>query len=84
MANVTVGTAAVEIVFDGSARPLIQNLGAGNLYFSRKATVSSSNGIKLTVGSAYEFPDILAASGGPSVWVVADLAGTDVRYDSVG
>lgn len=83
MANITVGTTAVELPLGAGARPLIQNLGAGNLYLGRRSTVTSSTGIKLVPGATYEFPADLGLSGG-SVWLIADAAGTDVRYDTVG
>lgn len=62
-------------------RPVIQNLGPGNVYIDTDGDVDSSSGLKLVVGAVYEFP----TSGSPSkIYLVADMPSTDVRIIGMG
>ena len=83
--KVTVGTTAVKLDFGPADRPVIQNLGSGDLYFGPTSAVTANSGIKLSVGMGYEFPNVLKnIAGWPEVWVIASAAGTDVRVANVG
>jgi hypothetical protein len=63
-------------------RPLIQNLGPGNVYVDTDGDVDADSGFFIAPTAVYEFP----ASGGNSVgiWLVADADNTDVRIVGVG
>jgi hypothetical protein len=78
--QVTVGTTAVEVPIKVSATPVIQNLGPGVLYLDTDETVTTATGLKIDVGSAYEFPRDVDRS----VFMVASVASTDVRIMVVG
>lgn len=81
----TVGTAAVEVVTDAEHRPVIRNNGPGNIGLGRDNTVTVAGaGIYLTPGESYEFLTDISAAGWPSVWAIADAAGTNVRVEVVG
>lgn len=79
--QITVGTSAVPIPYDGDSRLSLQNLGPGILYIDTKATVTSANGLKIAVGGGYESP--VVGDRGGKFYVVADTVGTDVRYMEV-
>lgn len=83
MTAVTVGT--TPVVLDqatGRGRPIIQNLGPGNVYFDSEPTVTASTGIRLVPGAAFEFATGVGVETGLSV--VADQANTDVRVIVMG
>jgi len=83
--KITVGTAAVKIPVGQADRPVLQNLGPGDVYFGTSNAVSAANGLKLTVGMGYEFPDTLSkVAGWNEVWVIASEAATDLRIANVG
>lgn len=79
--QLNVGTTPVQIP-GNRTRPVIQNLGPGNVYVDTDGEVTSADGLKLVPNSIYEFP----TSGGNSdgIWLVADQAGTDVRVVVMG
>ena len=81
--NLTVGVTPVALPEGNEATPVIQNLGPGIVYFDSDATVTVATGIRLGVGSAYEFPRDLGLGGG-KLYLVSTLAATDVRYLAVG
>lgn len=65
---------------------MVQNLGPGDLYWdvSNAVTVAgATGGVKISVGATYEFPADLSEGAG-SVWLIASVADTDVRYAPVG
>ncbi len=64
------------------SRPLIQNLGPGNVYVDTDGDVDAASGFKMVPNSVYEFPTSGASSVG--IWVVADAANTDVRVVGMG
>jgi hypothetical protein len=66
----------------GRSRPLIQNLGPGNVFMSTDSTVTVTSGFMIPVGAAYEFPTPRSASKG--VWLCTDEDGTDVRFVLLG
>lgn len=83
--GMTIGTTAVKLPFGPADRPVIQNLGPGDLYFGSNDGVGIYTGIKLVVGAGYEFPATLSAiPAWDEVWVVASEEGTDVRIANVG
>lgn len=83
--KVTVGVTAVQLPFGEADRPVVQNLGPGDVYLGDGPTVSANNGIKLEPGVGYEFPNTLKKiSDWKGVWVIASEAGTDVRVANVG
>ena len=84
MVKVTVTTSAVSLPIGNNARPLLQNLGPGVVYFGPDLSVSANNGFKLLPGMGYEFPNTLREMDAwASVCVVSD-ATADLRYGSVG
>lgn len=78
--RILVGTTAVQIPVDRS-RPVIQNLGPGDLYLDTDGDVDANSGLKLIPTAVYEFP---VAGAGMNVWVVATQASTDVRVIEIG
>lgn len=81
--QITVGTTPVRFPGRGNARPMVQNLGPGLVYFDNRDNVSIETGIQMPVGSIYEFPTDLQRGGG-YVYLVADQDDTDVRFMTVG
>jgi hypothetical protein len=84
MATLSVGVTPVKLPLAGTATPVIQNLGAGIVYFDTDPEVSTSTGLKLAVNALYEFPRDLNLGEGGAVYLVSSEAGTDVRYVVVG
>lgn len=78
--RVLVGTTSQKLPADRS-RPVIQNLGPGDVYLDTDGDVDADSGMKLAVGAVYEFPTSGATS---DIWVVATQADTDVRVIEVG
>lgn len=79
-----VGTTAafVGTTIQGRGRPVIQNLGPGDVYLDMDPVlVTPDTGIKLTVNSVYEVP---TSVGTEELSLVATLADTDVRVIMVG
>jgi hypothetical protein len=64
------------------SRPLIQNLGPGNIFIDTDNNVSMATGFLITPGSVYEFPVSSAFNRG--IWMVSDHDQTDVRVISLG
>lgn len=79
--RVLVGTEPYQIQ-GNRARPLVQNLGPGNVYLDTDGDVDADSGFKITPGAVYEFPTSGAFSVG--IWMVADVDGTDVRVIGMG
>lgn len=84
MASQTVGTTAVEVALSSDTGEtgqlvLLQNLGAGDLYFGTSDAVTSANGLKVASGSVLEL-----TLKGTSLWVIASASGTDLRTLVVG
>jgi hypothetical protein len=69
--------------FTGTMRPIIQNLGPGNLYLSTSSTSITTRGIKLPVNAVYELPATLVEGAG-QVWLGASGDDCDVRIINVG
>lgn len=69
--------------FTGTQQPIIQNLGPGNLYIGTSNADLSNNGLYLPAGAVYEFPATLVEGAG-TIWLLADVADTDVRIINVG
>ncbi len=64
------------------ARPLIQNLGPGNVYLDTDGDVDADSGFKIVPGAVYEFPSAGASSVG--IFLIADVEDTDVRIVGMG
>lgn len=79
--QIILGTTPVKVPGDRS-RPIIQNLGPGNVFFDTDGDVTPSDGILLAPSSVYEFPTPGGASVG--IFIVADQADTDVRIVVLG
>ena len=69
--------------FTGSMRPVIQNLGPGDLFLSTNGTNITTVGIKIPVNAGYEVPAILTEGAG-QVWLAASGGNCDVRILNVG
>jgi len=78
--RILVGTTSQKILADRS-RPVIQNLGPGNVYIDTDGDVDVNSGLKLAVNAVYEFPTAGAES---DIWIVSDAADTDVRIVEMG
>ena len=78
--RILVGTQSVKVRTDRS-RPVIQNLGPGNVYLDTDGDVDEDSGLKLVPNAVYEFPTVGSYS---NVWIVSDQADTDVRVIEVG
>jgi hypothetical protein len=76
-----VGTTAVKIPSGGRARPIIQNLGPGNIFFDTEGSVTPEGGLKLVPEAIYEFPTMGTLD---DIWIVASEANTEVRVVAVG
>lgn len=79
--QIILGTTAQRIPGDRS-RPLIQNLGPGNVYVDTDGEVTAEEGFKLVPNATYEFPTPGGNSTG--IWIIADAADTDVRVVGLG
>jgi hypothetical protein len=83
MNQITVTTAVLNLPLGTGSRPLLQNLGPGDVYFGDSPSVSTANAFKLTPGMGYEFSEPLPYSGSfEQVWVVSNST-ADLRYGSV-
>lgn len=80
----TLGTTPIQLPGVGKGRPVIQNLGPGNVYLgTAQAEADPDEGFKIVPGGGYEFSSAAGFEAG-GVWVVADAANTDVRVISIG
>lgn len=82
-----VGTTAVAVdlsdytdVGKAGQTVMIQNLGPGNVYLDAVDSVATDTGIKIGIGGGWEISNWT----GGSIYLVADLASTDVRVVAVG
>lgn len=66
-----------------TARPIVQNLGPGTLYFNTSNQNIVATGIKMEPMAVYEFPTALVEGPG-EVWFHADGDTCDVRILNVG
>lgn len=82
MAQCLVGTDVVDLGIRNSIRPIIQNLGPGDLYVNTDEPATLDNGIRLLPGEAMQFLTPSAQEAG--IWVIATQTDTDVRIISVG
>ena len=80
MARLLVGTTPVRVRADRS-RPVIQNLGPGDIYLDTDGDVDENSGLKLPVNAVYEFPTAGSLS---LIYLVATEADTDVRIIQMG
>ena len=82
---ITTANTAVDSGFTGTQQPIIQNLGPGVVYIGPwdNATTLTSDGLKLTVNTVYEYPATLV-EGANKIYLVADTNSTDVRMINVG
>lgn len=80
--NITVGTSAIQISAVGRQKPILQNLGPGDLYLGENDEVTADNGLKLGAGAVFEFSSAISMDDG--LWVIASEADTDVRYMLLG
>lgn len=78
--NISVGVTASAIPVRQGDRPVIQNLGPGDLYIDTDPNVTTGNGVKIVVDGSYEFSE----DPRKTVYAVASLAATDVRVMVVG
>lgn len=65
------------------SRPVIQNLGPGNVYLDTDGDVDALSGFRIAAGGVYEFPTS-GASSPRGIFMVADAANTDVRIVGMG
>jgi hypothetical protein len=66
-----------------TARPIVQNLGPGTLYFNTNNQAVIATGIKMEPMAVYEFPTALVEGPG-EIWFQADGGTCDVRILNVG
>jgi len=85
--NVTVGLTPVPMPTPPFVSPTIQNLGPGTVYFDRVETVTTETGVRIAVNTSYSVPGLdpfgrggSGRDGGSLIWLVADIAATDVRF----
>lgn len=83
----TVGTAAAAVDLSGypdkgrvGQTLMIQNLGPGNVYVDATNAVTADTGIKIGIGGGWEIQNWT----GGSIYLISDLANTDVRIVAVG
>lgn len=78
-----VGTIPMDITaFIGRVRPVIQNLGPGDLYVDTDTEASIEGSIKIAVGVIWEFQ--AAIGEGDTLSLVATQEDTDVRLMGMG
>jgi hypothetical protein len=73
-----IGPEPVRVIPPPTAKPILQNLGPGLLYYDTDDSISADTSIRMPVGSVYEFAESFTRSGS-GLWLVADTADTDVR-----
>lgn len=66
----------------GRARPIIQNIGPGDVYLDTDQEASTSSGLRIKPGEALSFSGPAATETG--IWLVASEANTDVRVVLMG
>ena len=81
--DATAMTAYSLPAFAGTMRPVIQNLGPGDLYLSTNNTNITTTGLKLPINAVYEIPAVLN-EGAAQVWLAASGGNCDVRIINVG
>ena len=66
-----------------TARPIVQNLGPGTLYYSSSPVNIATEGLKMVPEAVYELPTSLVEGVG-AIYLVAVGAVCDVRILNVG
>lgn len=74
---------AVKPTLSKTARPIVQNLGPGTLYFNTNGNDVINTGIEMAPMAVYEFPTALVEGPG-DIWFQADSDVCDVRILNVG
>jgi hypothetical protein len=78
------GVTPVQLSGVGRGRPVIQNLGPGNVYLGTEETEADPDaGFKIVPNGGFEFSTAAGFEAG-GVWIASDAADTDVRVISVG
>jgi hypothetical protein len=80
---ITTAQGAYNTGYSGSTRPIIQNIGPGDLYIYTDSTDIVSKGIWLPAGAVYEFAAPIVEGAG-AVWIQADGSNCEVRIINVG
>lgn len=81
--NATTMTAAGLRAFKNADRPVIQNLGPGDLYLGTGSADLVTKGLKLPINAVYELPATLMEGAG-KLFLRADGGNCDVRIVNVG
>jgi hypothetical protein len=80
---ITPAAGAIKPTLSRTARPIVQNIGPGVLYFNTSGTDVINTGIKMDPMAVYEFPTTLVEGPG-DIWFQADEDTCDVRILNVG
>jgi hypothetical protein len=79
-----VGGTPVAVPSKGKQRPIIQNLGPGNIYFAdSQEDCAVESALKLAPGAAFEFSSPIGSDLN-ELWVVVDTPDTTLRYLNLG
>jgi hypothetical protein len=81
--NVTVAAGATDTGYAGTNRPVIQNLGPGDLFVGNVSSTLLTEGIKLVPNAVYEFPENVVEGPG-KIFMQASGATCDVRILNIG
>jgi len=79
----TVAQGAYNTGYTATQQPIIQNLGAGDLYLGSTSTDLTTTGLYLPPGAVYEYPKVVQDGAG-AVWIQASGGNCDVRIMNVG
>lgn len=80
---ITTAQGAVNSGYTGTNRPIIQNLGPGDLYVGTTANDLITTGLYLPINAVYEFPTVVVEGPG-AIWLQASGSQCDVRIINVG
>ena len=80
---ISLAAGSVKPTLSKTARPIVQNLGPGTLYFNTNGNDVINTGIKMLPLAVYEFPTTLVEGPG-AVWFQAEDDYCDVRILNVG
>jgi hypothetical protein len=81
--TLTTAEGAVDTGYAGTNRPVIQNLGPGDLFVGNVSSTLLTEGIKLVPNAVYEFPENVVEGPG-KIFIQANGDTCDVRLLNIG
>lgn len=80
MANISVGTTATALPYDGERGVLLQNLGSADVFVDFTSAVTTTTGVKIVATSGTLLIARQLDEDGGQLYLISGSAAQDVRY----